>query len=114
MGLKVLSAASGNEALHICDNLTEMEEFIDIIFVDYSMPGMHGDELTSMLREGNEQSSTKKSIIIGLTSHTDAETRRLCLQSGMNKVEHKPLSAKKLTQILKDYNLIDVKPTALN
>jgi len=46
-GYSVLTATSGEEAL----NLTSREPSVDVVLLDYTMPGMNGDELAEQLRQ---------------------------------------------------------------
>lgn len=46
-GYSVLTAASGSEALRVVTD----EHRIDMVLLDYLMPGMNGDELAARLRQ---------------------------------------------------------------
>ena len=61
------------------------------IFVDYSMPGMNGDQLTSEIRNLEQKYNMNPSKIIGLSANSDKETIEKCLKSGMNQFEIKPI-----------------------
>lgn len=50
-GYSVLTAASGREALRIMDEKSD----VDLVLLDYVMPGMNGDELAERLRRSGRE-----------------------------------------------------------
>jgi CheY-like chemotaxis protein len=106
-GLEVFAAGSADIALELCFKFLAQQKKIDLIFLDYNMPDVYGDELATILRQSRFEPILKDTPIVGLTAHTDAETKRLCLAAGMNRVESKPFNVNKIKEILNDFNLID-------
>ena len=106
-GLEVFTASNGDLALEICYKFLSKKKRIDIIFMDYSMPGMRGDQVTATLRESRFLPILEGTPIIGLTAHNDSETKRKCLASGMNKVELKPFNVAKIKEILQEHKITE-------
>lgn len=106
-GLEVHAASSADVALDICFKFLVKNKKIDIIFVDYNMPDTCGDELAAILRQEKFDPILKDVPIIGLTAHTDGETLRRCLESGMNRVEAKPFDVARIRELLREYDIID-------
>jgi signal transduction histidine kinase/ActR/RegA family two-component response regulator len=92
-GCVTLCAQDGQAAL---DTLA-VEKF-DIIFMDVSMPGIDGIEATRRFRATEAGPHT---MIVGVTAHTDLETRELCLEAGMEDVVVKPFRPTIMEGLLK-------------
>jgi signal transduction histidine kinase/DNA-binding NarL/FixJ family response regulator len=58
----------------------------DLVFMDVQMPEMDGYEATRHIR-----GSDPDAIIIGMTANVDFNTRKACLEAGMNDVITKPI-----------------------
>lgn len=106
MNMKVFSAYSGELALDICNKLLHSKTKIDVIFMDYSMPEMSGDEVTKILRSSTYQPITKDTVIVGVSAHTSPEVKEKCLLAGMNHFENKPFRANRLRYYLELCKLI--------
>ena len=106
-GLEVFACGNGEIALDLCLKFLLQNKKIDIIFLDYNMPGLNGDELAVILRQEKFDPILKDCPIIGLTAHTDAETKQKCLASGMNRVESKPFDVSKIKDLLNEYQLLE-------
>jgi CheY-like chemotaxis protein len=72
-----------------------------IILMDVQMPGLDGLELTRLIR-ASEDRITAEVFIIGLTDLAMPEDRSICLNAGMNNYFTKPISLKRLHQIIVD------------
>lgn len=105
-GLEVYAAGNADIALDLCFKFLVQHKRIDLIFLDYNMPEIYGDELATILRQSRFEPILKDTPIVGLTAHTDAETRRKCLEAGMNRVESKPFNVTRIKEILVEYGLI--------
>lgn len=99
-------ALNGDIAIDFCCKYLLINKRIDIIFMDYNMPGMCGDEVTKILREERFDNILKNTVILGLTAQTDSETVQKCIESGMNRVESKPFDSQKIKELLKEFKLI--------
>lgn len=80
---------------------TRYRDLLSVIFVDYHLPDMSGAELTKALRK--LESSTKQIPIIGVTSHADENTRRICLNAGMTDFYSKPLLQPQLLKLMNQF-----------
>lgn len=87
-GYRVLVAASGNEALALCQ-----EVMPDIILSDWMMPGMTGIELCRAFRQLPRD---RHGYFILLTSLTDKRDAALGLESGADDYLAKPVSREEL------------------
>lgn len=105
-GIKVHSAYDGERAIEICLKFLAMNHKVDLIFMDYNMPNMNGDECTKTLKTEKFNSILSETPIIGITAHSDAKTKEKCLEAGMTQVENKPFTIIRLKEILKQYNII--------
>jgi signal transduction histidine kinase/CheY-like chemotaxis protein len=98
----------GQEAVELCEYFLSIGKKINIIMMDYHMPGLQGDETTRILREPRFDPILKDTPIIGITAHSDASVKESCLKSGMNQVENKPFQFDKLKSLLVKLKLIEV------
>lgn len=80
---------------------TRYRDLFSVIFVDYHLPDMSGAELTKTLRK--LESSTKQIPIIGVTSRTDENTRKICLNAGMTGVYSKPLLQPQILKLINQF-----------
>ena len=95
LGVQVLGAASGPEAL------TMMEEsHTDLIFMDIQMPGMNGLETTQLIRQKHTASQLP---VIALTAHAIADEKEALLKVGMNDYQTKPISSQQLQQCIEKW-----------
>ena len=92
MGIKVIAASSGPEAL-----LKLEQNKIDMIFMDIQMPGMNGLEATKLIRQ---KKAPKDLPIIALTAHAIADEKDKILQAGMNDYQTKPINNDQLMQCI--------------
>mgnify|MGYP002700263720 FL=1 len=92
MGIKVIAATSGPEAL-----LKLEQNKIDMIFMDIQMPGMNGLEATKLIRQ---KKAPKDLPIIALTAHAIADEKDKILQAGMNDYQTKPINNDQLMQCI--------------
>lgn len=96
MGLQVLQAADGKEALELLD-----KDHPQLIFMDVNMPVMDGFSATARIRQFEND---KKDIpIIALTADAMKEDKERCLQIGMNDYVSKPFKLKEIEAMLKKY-----------
>lgn len=94
-GARPEAADSGEAAL---DVLARMP--VDLVLMDYRMPGMDGIETTRRIREGQAGPEAQHTPVIGLTANAYEEDRQACLDAGMNEVLTKPLDRQDLIQAL--------------
>jgi two-component system, sensor histidine kinase and response regulator len=91
-GYRVSVARDGPEALQMMRSLNR----VDVVFMDWQMPGMDGLEATRLLRGGAAGTAGQTVPIVALTANAFAEDRVACLAAGMNDFVTKPVLAEKL------------------
>jgi signal transduction histidine kinase/ActR/RegA family two-component response regulator len=78
---------------------------VDLVLMDYRMPGMDGIETTRRIREGQAGPEARSTPVVGLTANAYEEDRQACLQAGMNEVLTKPLDRQALILALSRWHL---------
>lgn len=106
MGLEVETAEDGDIALNICTHYLEMRKKIDVVFMDYNMPGLNGDEVTAIMKEKIFDPILSDCFFIGITAQADPETIKLCKKAGMDIVEQKPFTVPNIQKLLIEYNIL--------
>ncbi|MEP7259179.1 MAG: response regulator, partial [Flavitalea sp.] len=96
MGLKVLKAGSGKEALEILG-----QQSPELIFMDINMPGMDGYTATQIIRQFPD--ARRNIPIIALTADAMKEDKERCLAVGMNDYISKPFRLAEIELALKHY-----------
>ncbi|MCX6600754.1 MAG: response regulator [bacterium] len=91
MGLEVLEAADGAQALKMIE---ERAEDIQLILLDWNMPGMSGLEVLRILKTNPRY---KDIVVMMLTSEADQNFVVEALRSGAQNYLTKPFDAKMLT-----------------
>jgi CheY-like chemotaxis protein len=91
-GYLVTVACDGAQALELLRTL----ERVDVVFMDWQMPGMDGLEVTRCLRQGVAGPLGQQVPIVALTANAFAEDKQACLAAGMNDFLTKPVLAEKL------------------
>lgn len=92
-GATVATAASGRQALGLCD-----QHYFDLILMDLQMPELSGLQVTQLVRQGD--SPNRNSRIVALTAHLLPEEQRLLLTQGFDLCLTKPLMEDQLRQLL--------------
>ena len=92
-GFEILEAEDSNSAL---DALKENE--IDLILLDWMLPGKQGIEISRLIRSSSE---IKDIPIIMLTAKSDESDKVLGLESGADDYVTKPFSPKELVARIK-------------
>jgi two-component system sensor histidine kinase RpfC len=97
-GHRVVLAETGDEALQILLDGTP-----DIAFLDVNMPGMSGIDVCLAYKTG--LGSVSVIPVLGLTADISEQTRKACIEAGMNEVLGKPVTLEKLRDVLSQYVL---------
>ena len=75
-----------------------------LIFMDIQMPVMDGYQATTeILRLHAQRQSTEPLYVVAVTSFTNQEAKRACVQAGMSQTIHKPISMPQIKQLLDKY-----------
>ncbi|MCC5834078.1 MAG: response regulator [Opitutales bacterium] len=72
----------------------------DLIFLDWDLPRMSGLEVAQSLRKTDSPASQAR--IIGMTAFATMETRKACLDAGMDTFITKPISEDRLLAVLRE------------
>lgn len=96
-GIDVQTASSGEE----CINLVN-ENYYNIIFMDYVMPGMDGHETLLKLRQP-ESEYFRKIPVIALTAQTSAGGEKMYLDEGFQGYLSKPIEVHELEKVLVEF-----------
>jgi signal transduction histidine kinase/CheY-like chemotaxis protein len=92
------SVESGEAAL-----LYLREHPVDIVLMDFRMPGMDGLEATCRIRQGEAGPRAVGVPVLGLTANAHAEDREQCLAAGMSEVLTKPIERRQLIQAVEQW-----------
>ena len=93
LGLKVITATSGEQALQ---QFALHEGEISMIFMDWNLSGsIDGPGCTAKIRQRNV-----KLPIIGVTAHATEEYRQACLSAGMSDFLSKPFTSAEITMMV--------------
>ncbi|WP_421903340.1 ATP-binding protein [Maridesulfovibrio sp.] len=74
----------------------------DLIFMDIEMPIMDGYECTRKIRDWENQSERKPSIIVALTAHALTEAKQKILEAGCDSFLTKPVSKDKIISTINE------------
>jgi len=108
LGLQVITASNGEEALGIMDTRAQSEQPPpDIILMDCMMPIMDGYEATRQLRQDTSRfpASVRDTPIIALTASAHKGDMERCLEVGMDDYLMKPVDKKRLEHKLVQWTL---------
>src|SRR6266446_1854476 len=92
MGLTVLPAADGQEALRLA-----AEENPEVFVVDIGLPGMSGYDLARILRE---LPGTQQRLLIALTGYGTAEDKKRAAEAGFDYHLTKPADVDQLYRLV--------------
>ena len=104
-GFDVVKAFDGENAIEQVLRFLTFGQKFTVVFMDYSMPNMNGDECTKRLKVTKFEPVLKNTPIIGLTAHRDDEITARCKASGMDIVGYKPMNIQKLSTYLQMFKL---------
>ncbi|WP_417378177.1 response regulator [Gimesia sp.] len=98
MGLDVVTASNGREAIELIQDAENQGEPHDLILMDMQMPVMDGYEATRFLRSQNHQVP-----VIAITAHTLIADREKCIAAGCSDYLGKPVKYDVLTEMVSRY-----------
>ena len=70
----------------------------DLILMDVQMPVLDGYETTKIIKELGY-----KLPVIGLTANVDQDSRKKCVECGMNDIQSKPIKRKQLLEVIQKW-----------
>jgi signal transduction histidine kinase/CheY-like chemotaxis protein len=79
------------------------EHPVDIVLMDFRMPGMDGLEATCRIRQGEAGPSALDLPVLGLTANAHTEDREQCLAAGMSEVLTKPIERRQLIEAVEHW-----------
>jgi len=94
LGYQAVEVTNGKEAL---DALAQRN--YALVLMDFQMPVMDGVQATLAIRE-REKSTNNHVPVIGMTAQTTEKSRNECLAAGMDDYITKPVTLKKLNEVL--------------
>lgn len=94
LGCRVSIVSNGREAVDAV-----VQGRYDLVFMDYQMPGMDGVEATRLIRE-REDGSGGRTTIVALTAHAIEGYRQHCMEQGMDDYLAKPFTMEDMKEML--------------
>lgn len=98
MGLEVVTALNGKEAVERVNEVSGEDDPYDMVLMDMQMPVMNGYEATQLLRNQGNQIP-----IIAITAHTLVSDREKCLAAGCTEYLSKPIKYDVLHEMVHCY-----------
>ncbi|QDV51628.1 ATP-binding protein [Gimesia fumaroli] len=98
MGVEVVTASNGKEAVDLINDEASQSQSFDMILMDMQMPVMNGYEATQLLRNQGNQIP-----IIAITAHALVSDREKCLDAGCTEYLSKPIKYEVLHEMVHCY-----------
>tara|TARA_R110002111_G_scaffold258083_1_gene326812 strand:+ start:40861 stop:42558 length:1698 start_codon:yes stop_codon:yes gene_type:complete len=98
MGLDVVTASNGKEAVELVNEAANRNDYFNVILMDMQMPVMNGYEATRYLRGQENQIP-----IIAITAHALVSDREKCLDAGCTEYLSKPIKYEVLHEMVDRY-----------
>ncbi|NLA91133.1 MAG: response regulator, partial [Synergistaceae bacterium] len=96
-GVIILEAVNGVEAVELC-----LRESPDMVLMDLHMPVKDGRQAAEEIRIAERERGEVRTPIIAVTADVQAETKKACMDSGMDGYLAKPLEAASLRAVLEE------------
>jgi signal transduction histidine kinase/CheY-like chemotaxis protein len=100
LGLKVLTAESGPQAISILKDRSTAPKPVDVVFLDWKMPVMNGIDTAEHIRK--ELSPDKLPILIIVTAHDRDEVAVMAEKAGVKAILAKPVMISSLLNVLNE------------
>jgi len=97
LGCIVETADNGKKALDM------FAHCFDLVFMDIGLPDISGYEVTTALRQYENNNNLSRTPVIALTGYAQEEFHIKCLAAGMDEVITKPTELKRFAEVLKKY-----------
>ncbi len=92
LGYSATTVESGAAALELLEERIGSSEPIDVVLMDWHMPGMDGLEATARIRELELRKGSNRIPIVAMTASVLSGDRERCLAAGMDDYLPKPVS----------------------
>lgn len=99
MGLDVVTALNGQEALHKIKEYAKGDCYFRMILMDLEMPIMDGFEAIKKIKEMISKHEIPYVLLVALSSHEGQEEKNRCIDLGVDEYLTKPLDEKALLPI---------------
>ncbi len=96
LDINLIFSNDGSEAL----SALESNGDIDMVFTDINMPTMDGFELTRNIRENPQMCDL---VVVAVSSYSDNDFKKKCLDVGINEILMKPMSLADLEKAVNRY-----------
>ena len=103
--VEVLEATNGREAVARC-----AQRQFDVVLMDIEMPEMDGLTAMRLIREGEQSSGRKPTVLYALTAHEPKDQDDACRAFGVRAILPKPIRKKQLIDALRGSYLSKVEP----
>ena len=97
-GIEPDNAESGKEALEMMENTK-----YDLIFLDYMMPNMNGEDTLKQIKARNTSDNFKDVVVIALSSKSLQRDRNKFMEMGFDEFISKPIDDRELERLLKQF-----------
>jgi two-component system cell cycle response regulator DivK len=94
-GYEVIEATSGEDGVRLAEEASP-----DLILMDLQLPGIDGAEALRQIRTNDTNPDVP---IVAVTAFAMSEDRSRAFESGFNGYVEKPISARRLPQLIKDF-----------
>jgi signal transduction histidine kinase/CheY-like chemotaxis protein len=100
LGAAAVVAADGEQALRLCTEAANAGTRFDLVLMDCQMPGLDGYDATRRLRELETRNAWRRTPVVAMTAHSEAEAGPACRAAGMDGFLAKPVELRQLAAVL--------------
>ena len=106
LGLEVYTASSPERALEISTTLCNLNKKIDLVYMDFNMPGMNGAQCVKLLRSEQHTRAMEHAWFTALSAQDDKYVRDQFKLVGVSEFMSKPYTFDQIVQHLAQRQLI--------
>src|SRR3990167_5021156 len=106
LGLEVYTASSPERAFELSTTLCNLNKKIDLVYMDFNMPGMNGAECIKILKSPPHKRSMEHAWFTALSAQDDKMVRDQFRGVGVSEFISKPYSFEQIVQHLAQRQLI--------
>ncbi len=100
LGASPVLASGGEQALELYADAVAAGTRYDLVPMDCQMPGLDGYATTRRLRELEAQRAWRRTPVVAMTAHSEAEAGAACRAAGMDDFLPKPVELQRLAAVL--------------